>query len=113
MQKDPEVGGRQHPRITYAGGTATVRCSNSGSNILCTLIDLIASGCLVSMPEPSQVTPNQMIEVRLDLTHLSFRAMGFVRHMNRPDNAVGIEFHRLSKEDKSDLDEFIRFFAPL
>jgi len=100
-------------RISYAGGTAAVRCSKAEPAISGSLIDISISGCLLSMLEPLNVTSDQVIEVRLDLTHLAVRAMGFVRHVNEADNAVGIEFHRLSEKDRSDLDEFINFFAPL
>lgn len=113
MQKDPEAGSRRHLRVPYAGGTATVRCSKAGPTISGSLIDISISGCLVSMPEPLQVTSDQMIEVRLDLNHIAVRAMGFVRHTNRADNAVGIEFHKLSEKDRADLDEFVSFFAPI
>jgi len=113
MQKDPDAGSRRHLRVPYAGGTAAVRCSKSGPTISGSLIDISVSGCLVSMPEPLEVTSDQMIEVRLDLTHLAVRVMGFVRHMNRANNAVGIEFYKLSEKDRADLEEFVSFFAPL
>ena len=113
MQKALDAVGRQHLRISYAAGKVAIRCSKSGPAIAGSLLDISVTGCLVLMSEPLHVTSDHMVEVCLDLTHLAVRAMGFVRHVSKTDNSVGIEFYKLSPKDEADLDGFIRFFAPL
>ena len=113
MEKALGAVGRQHLRVSYPAGTVSVRCSKSGPIITGSLIDVSISGCLVAMSEPLHVTSDQMIEVCLDLTHFTVRAMSFVRHLKRADKAVGIEFYKLSEKDRSELEAFIDFFAPL
>jgi c-di-GMP-binding flagellar brake protein YcgR len=113
MQSQSEVGGRHDLRITYAGAIVTVRGSKAEPTISGALLDISVSGCRVSVPEPLTVTSEQMIEVCIDLTHLVVRALGFVKHINKAENSFGIEFHKLSDQQKADLNGFIQYATPL
>ncbi|RXH56427.1 PilZ domain-containing protein [Granulicella sibirica] len=106
-----EFGGRRHVRVGYSGGTVTVRCNLSGPFLPGSLIDISISGCLILMQDPLPVTPSQVIELHFDLNSLAFRVLGFVRHARKP-RQIGVEFHHLSEQARSDLEGFIDYFAP-
>jgi len=113
MQEAPEVGGRRHMRIGYDGGKITVRCVKAGPLITGNLVDISSSGCQIEFPEPLSIDNSEVIELRVNLSTIGFRVLGFVRRRTNGDRLIGVEFHRLSESDRADLDTFIEYFAPL
>lgn len=113
MEEAPEVGGRRHMRIGYDSGKITVRCVKAGPLIAGTLVDISSSGCQIEFPEPLSIDQSEVIELRVDLSTIGFRVLGFIRRRSNGNRLIGVEFHRLSETDRADLETFIHYFAPL
>lgn len=88
-----------------------IRCSKSSPFVSGVLIDISISGCLIRTAEPLTVGPEDVIELRIDLNSLVFRVLGFVRHASKGSHTLGIEFHHMSDQNRSDLEIFIDYHA--
>lgn len=111
MLNASEDGGRRHERVSHGSGTVMVRFSKLQPFINGALIDISISGCLVRITEPVVVNPEDIVELRINLLTLAFRALGYVRHANPATHAMGIEFHHISAQDKADLATLINYYA--
>lgn len=111
MLANTESGERRHARVRYSSGTVMVRSSKSSPFVAGSLIDISVSGCSIKTAEPLSVSPEDVLELRIDLSTLVFRALGFVRRASTGSQALGIEFHRIAEQDKSDLETILDYYA--
>ncbi len=111
MLKMTESGERRHARIRYSSGTVMVRASKSSPFIEGSLVDISVSGCSIKTAEPLSVSPEDVLELRINLNTLVFRAIGFVRRATAGSLSLGIEFHRIAEQDKSDLETLLDYYA--
>ena len=88
-----------------------VRFSKAQPFMAGALIDISISGCLVRIAEPVTASPEDIVELRISLLTLAFRALGVVRHANAVSHSIGIEFHHIAEQDKADLATFIDYFV--
>jgi hypothetical protein len=88
-----------------------VRSSKSSPFVEGSLIDISVSGCSIKTAEPLSVSPEDVLELRIDLSTLVFRAIGFVRRASAGSLSLGIEFHRIAEQDKSDLETLLDYYA--
>jgi len=98
---------RKHKRYGQRG-TIALRWIVSGPLISGETFDLSAKGALIWLNKPIFFDPAEVVEVRLQLDALSFRALGFVRHTSEEGHLLGVEFHRLNEQDTAELAEFIK-----
>jgi hypothetical protein len=106
-----ESGERRHARVRYGAGTVMVRCSKSSPFVSGTLLDISISGCSIKTEETLAVNRDDIVELRIDLSTLVFRAVGYVRRAVAGGQSIGIEFHRIAEQDKSDLETLIDYYA--
>jgi hypothetical protein len=111
MLEDSEYGARRHTRVRYSSGTVMVRCSKSSPFVAGALIDISVSGCSIKTVEPLSVNPEDVLELRIDLSTLVFRALGFVRRATLGHDSIGVEFHHIAAKDKSELETLIEYYA--
>jgi hypothetical protein len=111
MLTNTESGQRRHSRVRYGAGTVMVRCSKSSPFIEGSLIDISISGCSIKTTEALTVHPDDIVELRIDLSTLVFRAVGYVRRASSGNQSLGIEFHRIAEQDKADLETLIDYYA--
>jgi c-di-GMP-binding flagellar brake protein YcgR len=111
MVEGTEVGGRRHQRVRYQAGSIAVRNKASEPFLPGVLLDISISGCLLSVPSNFTTSPGQVIYMRLDLQSLVFSVLGFVRHADKGGSVLGVEFHRMSEKDKTELSNFVDYFA--
>ncbi|WP_184215035.1 PilZ domain-containing protein [Granulicella aggregans] len=111
MLKMTETAERRHARVRYSSGTVMVRASKSSPFVEGSLVDISISGCSIKTVEPLSVSPEDVLELRIDLSTLVFRAIGFVRRASAGSLSLGIEFHRIAEQDKNDLATLIDYYA--
>jgi hypothetical protein len=98
---------RRHKRYGKRG-TISLRWIVSGPVVSGSTFDLSAKGALIWLDQPTFFDPAEVVEVRVQLDSLSFRALGFVRHTSEEGHLLGVEFHRLNPRDSEELDAFIK-----
>lgn len=111
MPTNTESGERRHARVRYSAGTVMVRSSKSSPFVEGSLIDISVSGCAIKTAEPMSVSPEDVLELRINLSTLVFRALGFVRRASAGSLSLGIEFHRIAEQDRSDLETLLDYYA--
>ena len=97
MLKDSESGERRHARVRYGAGTVMVRSSKANPFISGSLLDISISGCSIKTDEALTVNRDDIVELRIDLNTLVFRAVGYVRRASAGSQSIGIEFHRIAR----------------
>jgi hypothetical protein len=107
MEENLPLRRRRHKRYGQRG-TISLRWIVSGPRVSGSTFDLSAKGALIWLNKPVFFDPAEVVEVRLQLDALSFRALGFVRHTSEEGHLLGVEFHRLNPQDAAELDEFIK-----
>lgn len=107
----PEASGRRHQRIRYETGSVAVRNKLNSPFVTGVLINLSLSGCRVEVPATFDTDSGEVISIRLDLNTIVVVTLGFVRHFDRENSALGLEFYRMSEQNKVELANFIEYFS--
>jgi hypothetical protein len=97
---------REAKRYRYKGD-ATVRRLEYDESQNGRILDLSVRGCLLRLPDLSDLTIGALVDISLSSRLVSLRALGSVRHCSRSRKLLGIAFVNLSRRCEADLLELI------
>jgi len=104
--KQPTVENRQAKRYRYRGD-ATVRRLELGEPLPGCILDLSARGCLLRLPDLTNLEVDAVVDMSINSKLVAFRAVGSVRHCSPNRHLIGISFMSLSRRGEADLLELI------
>jgi len=105
-----QTDNRRARRYRYRGEAVIRRLGLDPSTAGSTL-DLSTRGCLLKLPDLTNLEVDAPIEVNIYSNVVSFRALGTVRHRSPSRSLVGIAFVNLSRRGESDLYELLAELA--
>ena len=82
---------RRFPRYPVHEEIA-VRCAVNAPALSGSLDDLSYEGCLITLLDPVTAGLNDALELNLQTDTLSYRMMGFIRHLSPDRRAAGLQF---------------------
>jgi hypothetical protein len=97
---------RQTKRYRYQGD-AKLRRLESDITMPGRVLDLSARGCLLQVPDLTDLAVDTPVDMSVNTGWVSFRALGSVRHCNLKHSRIGISFVNLSRRGESELRELI------
>lgn len=74
------------------------------------ILNLCLDGCLIAPRQLTGYEPGDLLDLRFEVNHLSFRAVAVVRSVHN-DGALGVEILNLSGRNRTQLRELIAELA--
>ena len=97
---------RQNQRYK-SQGNAKVRKLDTELLYTGRILDISASGCLIQLPGPTHFTVETLVDMSVNSSWVSFRALGSVRHLHKNRSKIGVSFVKLTQRGESELLELI------
>ena len=91
LPQKPASERRRFPRYPVQEELA-VRCEVNGPALSGSLNDLSYEGCLITLLDPLTAGLNDALELNLQTDTLSYRMMGFIRHVSPDGRSAGLQF---------------------
>jgi hypothetical protein len=101
----------RHSRRYRLGGEATARPLDTDVTMPGRIIDLSASGCLLTVPCLANFEVNTFVDMSVSTSAVTFRALGSIRHRVLNNWRIGISFINLSRRGQSELSQLIELLA--
>jgi hypothetical protein len=100
------VDQRQAKRYRFRGD-ATMRRLDSAPALRGCVLDLSERGCLLRLPDLSDLKVDELVDLSISSNAVSFRAVGEVRRCDPDRWRVGISFMNLTRRGEADLLDLI------
>ena len=100
------VENRQAKRYRYQADAA-VRRLELPDTLPGRILDLSVRGCLLRLPNLSDFAVNSLVDVCVNSSAVTFRALGSVRHCSHNRRLIGLSFVNLTRRGQVDLLELI------
>jgi c-di-GMP-binding flagellar brake protein YcgR len=71
------------------------------------ILDISARGCLLQMPGPSPFTVDTLVDMSVNTSWVTFRALGSVRNIHQNHWKIGVSFVKLTQRGEAELLELI------
>ena len=103
-----ESGGRrQQTRRSYKASACICR-AGTASQHEATVLDLSSTGTLLRLFRKGDFEVDDMVDISLQSSDLTFRARGSIRQIRDEGSLLGIKLESLSSRGRSMLDDLIR-----
>jgi c-di-GMP-binding flagellar brake protein YcgR len=100
------VENRQAKRYRYQADAA-VRRLELPDTLPGRILDLSARGCLLRLPNLADFAVDSLVDVCVNSSAVTFRALGSVRHCSQNRRLIGLAFVNLSRRGQVDLLDLI------
>ena len=104
--KPRSVEHRQAKRYRFRGD-ATVRRLDAAPALRGRVLDLSERGCLLRLPDLSDLKVDELVDLSVKSNAVSFRAVGEVRRCDPDRWRIGISFVNLTRRGEADLLDLI------